>query len=65
MWKLNSYKKRRLVLEVDDYIECCALEHVHFSIEELDSIIEKYSKKYSSPRYELNILEILDLDWED
>lgn len=65
MWKVSSYKKRKLVLEVNDFIEMCAVEHVHFSIEELDSIIEKYSKKYPHPRYQLDILEVLDLDWEE
>lgn len=65
MWKVSSYKKRRLVLEVNDFIGMCAVEHLHFSIEDLDKIIDEYSKKYPHPRYQLDILEVLDLDWEE
>lgn len=65
MWKLESFKKRKLVLEVNDYIECNAVEHVIFSEDELASIIDTYSKKYPHPRYELAFLEILDLDWRE
>ena len=65
MWKLSSYKKRKLVLEINDFIEMCSVEHVHFSIEDLDKIIDEYSKKYPNPRYQLDILEVLDLDWEE
>ena len=65
MWKLESFKKRKLVLEVNDFIEMCSVEHVHFSIEDLDKIIDEYSKKYPCPRYQLDILEVLDLDWEE
>lgn len=43
----------------------CAVKHVYFSIENLDKIIDEYSKKYPYPRYQLDILEVLDLDWEE
>ena len=65
MWKVSSYKKRKLVLEVNDFIEMCSVEHVNFSAEDLDKIIDEYSKKYYHPRYQFNVLEILDLDWEE
>lgn len=65
MWKLNSYKKRRFVLQVKDFIEMRYVLAVYFSIEELESIIDKYSKLYPYPRYQLDVLEILDLDWEE
>ena len=65
MWKVSSYKRRKLILEVNDFIEMCAVKYVRLSIEDLDKIVDEYSKKYPHPRYQLNILEILDLDWEE
>ena len=63
MWKLTG--KGVYKLYINDWIDCETKYWKVIATHELDKTIEEFNQKYSNPRYELEIQEVMELDYED